>query len=161
MKRMNLTSHRWILVILATGVLLALAACGQRKVPITEQPTRNIDSRLIGNWISPDGTERIRIRQLNDSTYVISYFALLFRAFHSDIDGISFINIQELETAERNYIYMMYTLSADGNKLYIRMVNDEVVPEATRDSFTVRKLLRNNLQNPLLFRGQAEFSKVK
>lgn len=161
MKRMKLTSCPWILVILVTSLLLVLAACGERKVPITDQPTRKVDARLIGNWISSDGTERIRIRQLNDSTYIISYFALLFRAYHSDIDGISFINIQELETPERNYIYMVYILSADGNKLYIRMVNEDVVPDATKDSITVRKLLKNNLQNPFLFRGQAEFTKTK
>ncbi|MCM3904514.1 MAG: hypothetical protein ND866_22685 [Pyrinomonadaceae bacterium] len=161
MKPRNLTSYRLLPIILATSFLLALAACGERKVPITEQPTRKIDARLIGNWVSRDGTERIKIRQLNDSTYIISYFALLFRAFHSDIAGISFINVQELETAERNYIYMMYTLSSDGNKLYIRMVSEDVVPEVTKDSIAVRKLLRSNLQNPLLFRGQAEFTKAQ
>jgi hypothetical protein len=146
-------------VIVATSFLVVLAACGDHKVPITQQPTRKIDERLIGNWVSRDGAQRIKVRPLNDFTYVISYFGILFRAFHSDIAGLSFINAQDLETSERNYFYVNYRLSDDGQKLYVRIVSNKVVPEATKDSATVQKLLKDNLQNPLLFGNEDEFTK--
>ena len=161
MKHTNLRGFRLILVLAATSLLLTLLACGDYKVAITEQPTRKIDGRLIGTWVSRDGVEKLKVRSLSESTYVISYSGMLFRATHSDIAGISFISAQELETPERNYIYVAYRLSDDGRKLYVRVVSDEVVPEATKDSATVQKLLRNNLQNPLLFGSGGEFTKER
>ena len=64
------------------------------------------------------------MRPLSDSTYVVSYSGLLFRAFHSDFAGVSFINAQDLETADGKYFYLTYRLSDDGKQLYLRIVND-------------------------------------
>ena len=56
------------------------------EVPITAGPTRKLDERLLGNWISKDGKEKMKVRRLDDSTYIGSYDGDLFRAFHSDVD---------------------------------------------------------------------------
>src|SRR5262249_23382594 len=51
---------------------LAFAAC-QYDVPITSSPTRNVEQRLLGNWVSLDGKENMKVRRLDDNTYVVYY----------------------------------------------------------------------------------------
>lgn len=58
---------------------------GDYAIPITSGPTRKIDQRLVGNWASKDGTDKLRVRRLDDSIYIVSYNGDLFRAFHSDV----------------------------------------------------------------------------
>jgi hypothetical protein len=136
-----------------------LAAC-QYSVPITERPTRNVEIKLIGNWVSADGRETIKIRTLSQSTYIVSYNGVLFQAFHSDLSGIPFLSVQELETRERSYSYT-YRLSDDGAKLYLRLINDEVVPRDTKDVASIQRLLKGNVHNPASFRNEDEFTKVR
>jgi len=155
----KLTSKRLIRVALGLVFLLSISACGDYKVAITERPTRRIDERLVGNWVLRNGSEKIKVRPLNDSTYVVSYSGLLFRVFHSDLAGVSFVNAQDLETAEGKYFYLSYRLSDDGQRLYLRTVNDKVIPETTKDAVTIQKLLRENLQNPQLFAREGEYTK--
>ena len=143
-----------------TLALLSLGAC-QYSVPITERPTRNVEMKLIGNWVSADGREAIKIRTLSQSTYIVSYNNVLFQAFHSDLSGISFLTVQELETCDRSYTYLTFRLSEDGTKLYLRLVNEEVVPRETKDVISIQQLLKRNLQNPALLRNEDEFTKVR
>src|SRR6185295_17050404 len=122
-----------------------------------DQPTRKVDRQLIGEWVSLDGVDVIKILQLTDSTYIASYNGAIFRAFHSDVAEVQFLSVQELETGHRIYSYASYRLSSDGNKLYLRLVNEEVIPEDTDDSVVIQKLLIKNLQNPALFNSEEEF----
>lgn len=150
---------RFALAIAAAVLLIILAACGQYSVPITERPNRNIETSLLGDWVSIDGRAKIKIRQLSESTYIVSYNGVLFKAFHSDISGGPFLSVQELETREQSYNYLTYRLSDDGTHLYLRLVNEELVPRDTKDSANIQKLLRRNLQNPALFHNEDEFTK--
>ena len=156
----NFGTYRSTIALVIALVLLSLGAC-QYSVPITERPTRNVEMKLIGNWVSADGRETIKIRTLTHSTYIVSYKNVLFQAFHSDLSGISFLSVQELETRERSYTYLTYRLSEDGTKLYLRLVNEEVVPRETKDVTSIQQLLKRNLQNPALLRKEDEFTKVR
>jgi len=74
---------------LGVGVVVGLSilvfnACNY-EVPITPSPTRKVQEQLLGNWISLDGKENMRVRQLDDSTYIVYYDGDLFRAYHSDV----------------------------------------------------------------------------
>jgi len=51
-------------------------------------------------------------------------------------------------------------LSGDGT-LVGRGVSDKVIPDETKDSASVQKLLEENLQNPALFEDEAQFTKDK
>ena len=155
----NFATYRSRLALVFTLTVLSLGAC-QYSVPITERPTRNVEMKLIGDWVSADGRETIKIRTLSRSTYIVSYNNVLFQAFHSDLSGISFLSVQELETRDRSYTYLTYRLSEDGTKLYLRLVNDEVVPRETKDVTTIQQLFKRNLQNPALLRNEDEFTKV-
>jgi hypothetical protein len=156
----NFGTYRARLAFVFTLAVLSVGAC-QYSVPITERPTRNVEMKLIGNWVSANGRETIKIRTLTQSTYIVSYNNVLFQAFHSDLSGISFLTVQELETRNRSYTYLTYRLSEDGAKLYLRLVNEEVVPRETKDVTTIQQLLKRNLQNPALLRNEDEFTKVR
>jgi len=144
----------------ATFCCIVLSGCDY-EVPITSGPTRKLDERLLGNWVSKDGKEKMKVRRWDDSTYIGSYDGDLFRAFHSDLAGTSFISAQNIDSAERKYAYLAYTVSADGNRLGLRDVNTKVIPKETKDSETVRRLLESNLQNPALFNEEDQFTKEK
>ena len=152
----------WLRVVgLAIGVCtLAFTAC-QYEIPITSAPTQKVQEQLLGNWVSLDGKENMRVRRLDDSTYVVYYDGDLFRAYHSDVADTPFATIQDLNSSERKYAYVIWKLSDDGKNLRLRNVNEKVVPKGTRDSATVVALLTKNAGNPELFGEEIEFKKEK
>ena len=140
--------------------VLVFGACNY-EVPITSSPTRKVQEQLLGNWVSLDGKENMRVRRLDDSTYVVYYDGDLFRAYHSDIAETPFATVQDLNSNDRKYAYVIWKLSDDGKNLRLRSVNDKVVPKETRDSATVVALLTKNVRNPDLFGEEIEFKKEK
>jgi len=108
-----------------------------------------------------DGKENMRVRRLEDSTYVVYYDGDLFRAYHSDIAETPFATVQDLNSSDRKYAYVIWKLSDDGKSLRLRSVNDKVVPKETRDSASVVALLTKNARNPELFGEEIEFKKEK
>jgi hypothetical protein len=140
--------------------VLAFAGCNY-EVPITSSPTRKVQERLLGNWTSSDGKEEMRIRRLDDSIYIVYYDGDLFRAYHSDIAEIAFVSVQDLNSADRKYAYIVWKLSEDGRHLSLRNVSDKVIPKETKDSATVVALLTKNADNPELFGEEIEFRREK
>src|SRR5262249_47102188 len=140
--------------------VLWCAGCNY-EVPITAAPTRKVDQQLLGDWISLDGKENMKLRRLDDSTYVVYYDGDLFRAYHSDIRETPFATVQDLNSSDRKYAYVVWKLSNDGKNLRLRNVNDKMVPKETKDSATVVTLLTKNARNPELFGEEIEFKKEK
>ncbi len=139
---------------------LAFSSC-EFEVPITSSPTRKVDGRLLGDWISKDGKEKMKVRRLDDSIYIISYNGDLFRAFHSDVAKTPFVSVQDIDSAERKYAYLTWKLSEEGKRLALRVVSDKVIPKESKDSVSVQKLLEKNLQHPELLGDEAQFTKEK
>jgi hypothetical protein len=140
--------------------ILVFNAC-EYEVPITSSPTRKVQEQLLGNWVSLDGKENMRVRRLDDSTYVVYYDGDLFRAYHSDVAETPFATVQDLNSSDRKYAYIIWKLSDDGKNLRLRSVNDKVVPKETKDSASVVALLTKNASNPELFGEEIEFKKEK
>jgi hypothetical protein len=139
---------------------LAFTAC-QYDVPITAGPTRKVQERLLGDWTSADGKEKLKLRSLDDSTYILYYDGDLFRAYHSDVAETPFATVQDLNSSDRKYAYFIWKLSDDGKSLRLRNVSDKVIPKDTKDSATVAALLKKNARNAELFGEQIEFTKEK
>jgi hypothetical protein len=139
---------------------LAFTAC-QYDVPITSGPTRNVQERLLGDWTSADGQEKLKLRRFDDSTYIVYYDGDLFRAYHSDIGDIPLATVQDLNSRDRKYAYIIWKLSDDGKNLRLRNVNGKVIPKEIKDSATIVALLTKNASNPELFGEEIEFSKEK
>ncbi|MEP6820140.1 MAG: hypothetical protein ABJA18_11445 [bacterium] len=162
---MNTATRAWSklgLGMVAAACCLTLSGCeGDYAVPITSVPTHKIDQRLLGNWVSKDGSDKIKVRKFNDSIFIVSYNGDLYRAFHSDVGKTSFISAQDIDSAGRKYFYLAYRVSDDGKRLDLRAVNDKVIPKETRDSVSVQKLLKKNLQNSELFGDEGQFVREK
>jgi hypothetical protein len=140
--------------------MVGFAACNY-EVPITTSPTRNAQEQLLGDWTSSDGKEQMKVRRLDESFYVVYYDGDLFRAYHSDIAEIPFVSVQDLNSKDRKFAYVVWKMSDDGKNLTLRNVNDKVVSRETKDSATVVALLNKNARNPELFGEEIEFRKVK
>ena len=145
----------------AVGICsLVFSAC-QYEVPITSAPTRKVQEQLLGNWKSSDGKEELKVRSLDDNVYIVYYDGDLFRAFHSDVAETPFVSVQDLNSRDRKFAYVVWKLSDDGKDLRMRSVNDKVIPKETRDSTAVAALLKKNVRNPELFGEEIEFRKEK
>jgi hypothetical protein len=140
--------------------ILAFAAC-EYEVPITPSPTRNVQEQLLGNWVSLDDKENMKVRRLDDSIYIVYYDGDLFRAYHSDVAETPFVSVQDLNSTDRKYAYVVWNLSDDGKRLSLRSVQSKGVPKEQRDSARVAELLKENAKNPDLFGEEIEFNKEK
>jgi hypothetical protein len=147
-------------LVLGVVVCLCIGAC-EYEVPITSSPTRKVQEQLLGNWISLDGKENMKVRRLDDSTYIVYYDGDLFHAYHSDVAAMPFASVQDLNSNDRKYAYVVWKLTDDGKRLSLRNVNGKVIPKETRDSATVAALLTKNARNPELFGEAIEFTREK
>ncbi len=107
------------------------------EVPITPSPTQKVQEQLLGNWVSLDSKENMRVRRLDDVAYVVYYDGDLFRAYHSDVAETPFASVQDLNSNDRKYAYVVWKLSDDGKHLRLRNVNRKLIPKESRDSAAV------------------------
>jgi hypothetical protein len=158
----NSANVAWLrLVGVTIGICsLAFSAC-QYEVPITSAPTRKVQEQLLGNWQSSDGKEELKVRSLDDNVYIVYYDGDLFRAYHSDVAETPFVSVQDLNSRDRKFAYVVWKLSDDGKDLRMRSVNDKVIPKEIRDSTAIAALLTKNARNPELFGEEIEFKKEK
>jgi hypothetical protein len=69
-------------------------------------------------------------------------------------------SVQDLNSKDRKYAYVVWKLSSDGKHLTLRSAN-KVIPKETNDSAAVTALLTKNARNPELFGEEIEFRKEK
>ena len=165
-RRIGSPGRHFILGILAVAGCFASSGCVYT-VPITAKATRNVDRSLLGDWTSKDGSNTLKIVQLDDSNYIVCLQSKgeegsgdcdLYRAFHSDVAKAPFVSVQILDEAQPRYSYWNWRLAEDGT-LHLRPVNDKVVPDETQDAASVRRQLEENLRNPDLFGEDEQFTK--
>ena len=153
-------TQKFTLGMVAALCIFALSGC-EYEVPITSNPTRKVDERLLGDWTSQDGKDKMKVRRLDDSIYIVSYNGDLFRAYHSDVAKTSFVSVQDIDSADRKYAYLTWKLSDDGKRLGLRVVSTKLIPNEIKDSAGIQKLLEKNLQNSELLEDEAQFTKEK
>jgi len=156
----SLICRRVVYGVVVSLCILAFSAC-EYEVPITSSPTRKVEERLLGNWSSLDGKEKMKVRRFDDSIYIVYFDGDLFRAYHSDVAETPFVSVQDINSDDRKYAYVVWKLSDDGKRLSLRSVQSKVVPKEQKDSATVAELLKENAKNPELFGEEIEFKKEK
>jgi len=156
----NLIHRRLGVGIAVCLCILAFSSC-EYEVPITPSPTQKVQERLLGDWTSRDGKENMKVRKLDDGVYIVYYDGDLFRAYHSDVAEMPFASVQDLDSNDRKYAYVVWKLSDDGKRLSLHNVNRKVIPNETRESATVAALLTKNARNPELFGEAIEFTRKK
>ena len=158
MRTLRRTMER-IMPLALCATALVIGGCTYDE-PITTKPTRKVEPGLIGDWTSTgEHKEHMRVRQLDDRTYVLTYDGDLYRAYHSDVAGLALVSVQSLQPEQRKYAYLTWKLAADGKTLALRVVNEKVVPENLKTSAAVQKRLKKNAANPDLFEEEVRFSK--
>jgi hypothetical protein len=141
---------------------LVFVGCeGAYDVPITSTPTRRVDGRLIGDWKEKDGSDLLKVRRYDDSVYIVSLNGDLYRAFHSDAAGLRLITAQEIDSPGRKYTYFVYQLSAGGDLLELRPVNEKVIPKTVKSSAALRRLIAQHAHDPNLFDEKGQFVRQK
>jgi predicted ribosome-associated RNA-binding protein Tma20 len=109
----SLICRRVVFGVVICLCILAFSAC-EYEVPITSNPTRKVEERLLGDWSSLDGKEKMKVRRLDDSIYIVYYDGDLFRAYHSDVAETPFVSVQDINSRDRKYAYVVWKLSDDG-----------------------------------------------
>ena len=69
------------------------------------------------------------------------------------------MSVQDLNSNDRKYAYVIWNLSDDGKRLNLRNVSDKIIPKETRHSAAVAALLKKDARNPELFGEEIEFRK--
>ena len=135
------------------AIALLLTGCDY-DAPLTPAPTRKIDPRLLGDWepVKKDDPKdpAMHVRQWDESTYAIAIEDDVYRVWHSDFAGTTFVSAQDLNSSARKYCYYTWSLSADGAQLTLRRVRNELVPEKTMPAAAIQQLIKQNLANPKL-----------
>jgi hypothetical protein len=117
--------------------------------------------QLLGDWRSSDGKEELKLRRLDDGVYIVYYDGDLFRAYHSDVAETPFATVQDLNSKDRKYAYVVWKLADDGKHLSLRNVSEKVIPREISESGAAVALLAKNVGNPELFGEEIEFTKEK
>lgn len=126
---------------LVLGFLLAGCDYG---VPLTAGPTRPVQAKLLGDWVeitAEPERDRLGIRRLDDSTYIVVLNGDAYRAHHSDLGDEPFVSVQDLNDQDRKYAWYRWSLSADGTQLTLEGVNSKLVPDEARDPAAAQRLL--------------------
>ena len=118
-----------------------------------------MQEQVLGNWISQDGKEQLRARRLDENIYIVYYDGDLFRAYHSDVADTPFVSVQDINSDDRKYAYVIWKLSDDRQHLTLRSVNRDVIPKQRKDSTRVASFLEENAKNPGLFGEEIQFNK--
>jgi len=118
-----------------------------------------VEGRLLGDWVSLDGKENMKVRRSDDN--IVYYDGDLFRAYHSDVAETPFVSVQDINSSDRKYAYVVWKLSDDGRRLTLRSIQSKLIPKEQKDSARVAELLKENAKNPELFGEEIEFNKVK
>ena len=148
--------------ILAATSLLMLASCNY-DVPATSEPTRSVDQRLLGDWVrfDPDEqkTDQLSVRKLDDAHYAVTVDGDIYRGFHTDHAKLPLVSLQDLNSANRKYVYYVWQLSPDASELVLQRVAQEVIPESARDTATIQRLLADHAGDPKLLDPKLVFAR--
>jgi hypothetical protein len=138
---------------IAALLFLLLGGCIY-DAPLTESPTRKIDERLIGDWVSvEEKPDTIQIRKFDDSNFILIDGANIYRVFHSDFENISFLSVQNLDSSgssARRFAFIDYQFEQP-NRVRARAINKDVISESLRTTAEIQKNLREHLQDKHLF----------
>jgi len=101
----------------------------------------------------------MRVRRLDDNIYIVYYDGDLFRAYHSDVANTPFVSVQDINSNDRKYAYVVWKLSEDSKHLRLRSVNHDVIPNEKKNSSAIARFLEENATNPDLLGEEIQFNK--
>lgn len=124
-----------------------LAGC-RFEGPLTERPTREVDSVLLGSWFSLADGSALDIYRLSRQEYLVSDAGTPYVCTHSDLSKTNFISCKQLKNDKEyygKYVYLAYKL---GNGiLTVLTLNDALKIKETLAPAQIRTLLEEAVKN--------------
>lgn len=159
--------------ILVICISLFLAAC-DFTVSLSDGPEMAIDQRAVGLWertTSRDNTERLLILPLSDREYFISWpeganTELYAKAHLFEFSGQTLVQLEWFGNSDGGVpddkrIYQVAAYAITGEGLEIRMLNVDVIGKDFDSTGDLANALRNNAENPALYREVMSYRKVQ
>jgi hypothetical protein len=133
---------RRLLPVLALILTFLLAGC-DHSFPLTAAPTGPIDARLVGDWVTHDGSKTLTllVRRYDDQHLVFVHDGQLYRAWPSEIGRQPFLTVQALGGTKSPFVFAHYQLDDNGRLLTVRIVQYGTVPETTTTSAAAQEIL--------------------
>ena len=153
------TPRRCIARVLAGLLALAFTGCNY-DFPLTDRPTDRVHKELLGAWTAEEGQERVEIRAFDERSYVVNDSGQLYRMIHTDLGDLRILSVQELESADRRYVYLRWRLTPDGKELHLNGVNTRVIPTSLPSARAVRRAMKKNRSNPDLFTEEGVYTRA-
>ena len=125
----------------------------------------------MGDWVGQweGDTVRVVVRKFTDREYFVSFAfgddqAALARAYSVTIDGVRFMNLQNVNSAngeDRTFIFARYELTDD--KLVVRFIQNKPLLEGRRfeSSEAFRRFVKDHLENEELYVKAVQFWRAK
>jgi hypothetical protein len=139
--------------VFSATLFLLLSGCIY-EAPLTESPTRTIDERLVGDWVSVEEKPSvIQIRKFDDSNFILIDSGQVYRVFHSDFGNINFLSLQNLDSkgsSGRKFAFIDYRFEQP-DRVRARAINKNVIPDTLRTSSALQQSVRDHLKDAQLF----------
>lgn len=91
-------TSRTVLACLVVVGAIAAAGC-EFESPLTATATRAVEPQLLGDWVSTDEDAMpMKVRRLDDSTYIVVCDGDLYRVHHSDLADTPFLSMQDMDS---------------------------------------------------------------
>jgi hypothetical protein len=153
--------------------IVILSGCYGSKVPLSESPSSQVDTRLIRSWISipkdnKGNTISLVLWKFNENEYLAAWeegkddHTVIARGFTTKINNTNIINLQGIESLEgndRTYIFFKYDFNEKGN-LVVNILSDnytELKGKEFESSKEFHDFVQKNIAQEGLFGEHMEF----
>jgi hypothetical protein len=152
----------WIVPLIMILILPALAGCPvESHLPIAESGQHPIDMNLVGDWtgVSADGdSSAVVVIPFNKFEYYVETTEKpgardRFRAFVFDVDGLEFLQVNEIgiEQSSGGYVFARLEFLPDGT-VSIKFVGEQLVPKTLADDpKAILAIIEKNSRNEALY----------
>lgn len=136
---------------------LPLMACPYRSEVFIDLPSVKVDSRLTGTWHAKAIDSIVfRVTKTDENMYRIYKKPLpageevLYNGFLSDVDGVKYLNIYELQSKLLIYYFFRVNIPADGDTFTLTPVSEKI-KEKFKTPQELKAYFRNNQHNSSFF----------
>lgn len=163
---------RKLQVVLAFAALGLLNGCPlQSDAPLGPGAQATLDPPVLGRWRCTGAVEdepfELTVIAFDANQYYAEFAApgeetLRVRAHATEIAGVSFLNVQELDAtpqARRRYLFARYVVQPD-DSLEVKLLRDESFGADGRDAATIAARLARDAADPALYEGLCRCTRI-
>ncbi len=163
---------RKLQVVLASAAVGLLNGCPlQSDAPLGPGAQATLDTPVLGRWRCIGAVEdepfELTVIDFDANQYYAEFAApgedtLRVRAYASEIAGVPFLNVQELDAkaqARRRYMFARYLLQPD-DTLEVKLLRDESFGADGRGAATIAARLERDAADPALYESLCRCTRI-